>query len=64
MFEWKGMSRVVYHYVVSGVFEMYDLLFRRVSDSLCPYELLPRRLCYLVRIIQVLLSPGLMLYRL
>ena len=62
MLEWKWASRVMCDCVVCGVSELDDLLCRRVSDSLRPVELRPRRLMCFFRTVLVLLALGLMMY--
>ncbi len=61
MLEWKWASRVLCTCVVCGIYDMYDLLCRRVSDSLRPFELWPRRMVFFYIYILVLLALGLMM---
>ena len=58
------VSCVMCHCVVSGDLVLYDLGFiRRMSNSLRPCELWPRRLCYLLVSALVLLGLGLVMCR-
>ena len=59
--EWKWASRVLCHFVVCGISELYDLLCRRVSDSLRPVELWPRRLMCLFWTVLIILPLGLVM---
>jgi hypothetical protein len=61
--EGKYAFRVLCYCVVSRVSELYDLLFRPVSDSLRPCELWPRRLMCFIGTVLVLLGMGLLLCR-
>ena len=61
MLEGKWASRVMCYGVVCRVSELNDLLYRRVSDSLRPVELWPRRLLCFIGTVLVLLALGLVL---